>query len=68
MLFKNGNRWLGLLTMHLLRLPTYYPGPDLHCAEPLALGELCNIFLENIGEDQKSLTFRARGTSHCAIW
>ena len=29
------------------------PRPDLHCAEPLALGDFRKIFLPNIGEDQK---------------
>ena len=42
------NSWLRLLTMLL-------PGPDLHCAGPLVLWDLRNIFLPNIGEDQKQI-------------
>ena len=40
------DRWLRLLAMLL-------PRPDLHCAGPMALGDFRNIFLPNIGEDQK---------------
>ena len=29
------------------------PGPDLHCAGPLPIEKFRNIFLPNIGEDQK---------------
>ena len=28
-------------------------GPDLHRAGPWQFGDFCNIFLPNIGEDQK---------------
>ena len=48
-------------------MPTTQPGPDLHCAGPLALGEFRNTFLPNVGEDQKNLTIRARDSSQCAI-
>ena len=34
----------------------HWTGPELRCAGSLALGEFCNIFLPNIGEDQKCLT------------
>ena len=36
-------------------------GPDLHRARSLHFGDFRNIFLPNLGEDQKSLTFSARG-------
>ena len=29
------------------------PGPDLHCAGPLAVWDFCYIFLPNVGEGQK---------------
>ena len=31
------------------------PGPDLHCAEPLALWDFCYNFLPNVSEDQKKV-------------
>ena len=35
-------------------------GPDLHCARPWHFGDFRNIFLPNIGEDQKkSYDFRS---------
>ena len=36
------------------------PGPNLNCAGPLALGEFRNMFVPNIGEDQKSQHQSAR--------
>ena len=37
------------------------PGPDLHCVLPLVLKGFCNLFLPNIGEDQKKVLSRVRG-------
>ena len=33
------------------------PGPDLQCAGSLALLRFSNIFLPNIGEDQKAKSY-----------
>ena len=33
------------------------PRPDLHRVGPLALRDFCNIFLPNIGEDQKQVLY-----------
>ena len=42
------------------------PGPDLHCAVPLALWEFSNIFLRNTGEDEKkSYHLSARPLALC---
>ena len=46
-------------------LTTLFRGPDLHCAGPLAVWDFRNIFLPNIGEDQKNVLRyerRAHGT------
>ena len=42
------------------------PGPESRCTVPWLLENFCYIFLPNIDEDQKNLTFWARGPLHCA--
>ena len=46
MFLKNGTRWLRLLTM-------LFPGRIYIALGPWHFGDFCNIFMPNIGEDQK---------------
>ena len=50
------------LTKHVI------PGPDLHCAGPLALRGFLQIFLPNLSEDQKKSYYLSAGPWHCALW